>query len=460
MTDEVVPEPATEEDDPRLEPAAPNPQESSATPESTWPWSPGDLAASSPDAPPPELQGGSPEEARPVEPNGHWEASVPPAAAGEDAVVLDLGSPEDAEPEFDFECHRRGAIDAYQRVQSQYQDCARAVYAVLGTALEARGVSVHSIESRAKKVSSFAAKASRPSADDPSAPKYADPLEEITDLSGVRVITFLPQASRQVCEVVEREFTVLEKSDPSFAPRPEANLGYPSVYYLVRFSAPRSALPEYARFAGMTTEVQVRTILQHAWGEIERDIQYKAVEAIPAAIRSRLTSLAGLLEIADREFQAIADDDRKVRTDARRLIELGHLDRVEITPDALAVYLDGRFGPDGRMSEWSYSWTTRLLKRLGFQNLAELDECLAPYDDDKVSRAVWGIRRGQLSRLEDVLLASMGEAFVNGHRYHATDWWAPAAKARLERLRAQGVRIGSYRPGGSVSAIAPTLPLS
>jgi putative GTP pyrophosphokinase len=350
---------------------------------------------------------------------------------------------------FDFDGHRTQAVDQYQRLQGAYADCARAVYSVLETALEADGVLVHSLEHRAKTIESFGNKAAQPADDDPSQPKYPDPVQNITDLAGVRVITFLLNVVDRVNALVEREFTVLEKINKSGLLQEEEKLGYQSVHYLVRFDAVRCGLPEYARFAGMTTEIQVRTIVQHAWAEIEHDIQYKAVEAIPASIRRRFTALAGLLEIADREFQAISDEDERNRTDTRRLVEAGQLDNVEITPDALQAYLDRKYGSDGRMSEWSYSWTTRLLKRLGFATLREVDECISPYNDDRVSRITSGSRQGQLTRFEDVLLAAMGERYVHNHPYADGDdnWFIRRSAEKLDRLKNAGVNLGSYEPG-------------
>ena len=360
---------------------------------------------------------------------------------------------EEPAPGFDFEAHGRDAVDRYRLVEPAYRECAHAVYAVLTNALDADGILVHSVQWRAKTATSFGIKASRPSGDDPSTPKYGDPLREITDLAGVRVITFLRDAAERVCAIVEREFTILEKTNRPGVVQGEVKLGYQSTHYLVQFSGRRNTLPEYARFSQITTEVQVRTILQHAWAEIEHDIQYKAVEAIPSAIRKRFMALAGLLEIADREFQAIADEDQRVRTDARRLVAEGHLDRVEITPDSLAVYLNEKFGPDGRMSEWSYAWSTTLLKRLGFRTLAELAECIAPYDDDAVSRTIWGSRQGQLTRLEDVLLAGMGEVLITSHPWYESTWYAERAREHLAKLRAHNVPIGAYRPRGHADAV-------
>ena len=63
----------------------------------------------------------------------------------------------------------------------------------------------------------------------------------------------------------------------------------------------------------MICEVQVRTTLQHAWAEIEHDIQYKSENEIPKEIRRKFRALAGLVEIADREFQSIQDMDSALK---------------------------------------------------------------------------------------------------------------------------------------------------
>ena len=364
-----------------------------------------------------------------------------------ESVVVDESG--DTQTAFDFDDHRRKAVEAYERVRRGYEDCADAVYTVLKTALAVEELKVHTIEPRAKSADSFGRKATIPAEDDPDRPKYDDPLGQITDLAGVRVITYLLKDVEVVNSVVEREFEVVEKSTKSGLLEEEQKLGYQSIHYLVRFSPTRCSLPEYARFMGMVTEVQVRTILQHAWAEIEHDIQYKAVEEIPRSIRSRFTSLAGLMEIADREFQAISDEDQRVRTDARRLVAEGKLDEVEITPDALRVYLDERLGPDGRMRDFSYTYTTRILRRLGFKHLGQVRDALDEYDDDRISRVMWGSRQGQLSRFEDVLLTSMGEGYVERHpspsaRNDSGAWWTP--KTRLQKVEEAGITIGSYLP--------------
>jgi ppGpp synthetase/RelA/SpoT-type nucleotidyltranferase len=348
--------------------------------------------------------------------------------------------------EFDFGGHARKSVERYRTVRPDYELLAEVAKRLLIEMLRASDIRPHSVEARAKSLESFEKKVSKPSETDPRKPKYVDPLREITDLAGVRVITFLPRTVDQVCALIEREFTVKERTDKSAELLDEGKLGYQSIHFLVEMHPNRVRLPEYQRHRGLTFEIQVRTLLQHAWAEMEHDIQYKSAAVIPAAIRKKFISLAGLLEIADREFQSLQDEDERLREEARQSVRTGELAKVEITPDALKSYLDRKLGSDGRMTQFSYEWTARILRKLGFETLSQLDECIAGYDDDRVSRVVWGSRLGQLSRFEDTLLASMGEAFIERHPWAREPAWADRFKERLGKLAKGGVKIGAYVP--------------
>ena len=365
-----------------------------------------------------------------------------------ESEVQDGGTP------FDFAMHRQQAVDVYQGLQGLYADFAGAVYAILDTCIRNATISVHSIQPRAKTVDSFGEKAQTPSDEDPNHPKYERPLEEITDLAGVRVITYFLNTEADIDQIITAEFEVVEKTDRTEVLRREERLGYHSVHYLVRLKRNRHRLPEYGRFAGLVAEIQVRTVLQHAWAEIEHDIQYKSTIALPTEIRRRFMTLAGLLEIADKEFQAIHDDSSRLQEAARASVAAGRFVDVEVTPDALKAFLDRRLGADGRVADWSYSWTARLLNRLGFTDLQQLNDALAGYDDDGVSRAIHGNRQGQLTRLDDVLLASMGTVYLERHPWskEVNSWFEPLVRRRLDSLRAASVTIGSFRPDERTTA--------
>lgn len=351
--------------------------------------------------------------------------------------------------QFDFDSHGQRAVESYRAVSSAYEAFATTVRDILVNSFRQRGLFVHSIEARGKSLASFEAKARTPSEEDPNQPAYPDPLANITDLAGIRVITFFLDLVDTVDEVVVQQFEVIEKSNKGKLLEDEDKLGYQSVHYLLRLTPSRCVLPEYEMFRSLVAELQVRTILQHAWAEIEHDIQYKSVETLPSTIRRRFMSLAGLLEIADREFQAIEHQHADLRAAARASVTAGNLHEVEITPDSLRTYLDQRMGPDGRMSEWSYTWAARMLLRLGFTDLAQVESCITGYDDDQISRILWGNRQGQIQRFEDTLLAAMGRHYIERHPW-AVDpnmsEWRPYREQRLTRLRDFGIETREYDP--------------
>lgn len=353
-----------------------------------------------------------------------------------------------AEPDklFDFKTHEEAAVTAYLKRHGFYTDLASVVKRILEESLKRRNINVHSVNARAKDPSSFGKKASQPSDEDPTKPKYTNPLVQITDLAGIRIITYFPSTLAEIDDMPPEEFSVIERTNKGAKLIEEDRFGYQSIHYLVKLTTHRTRLPEYGPFADTTAEIQVRTILQHAWAEIEHDIQYKSTSVIPTEIRRRFMSLAGMLEIADREFQAIQDADRKLTDEARSRVEEGQLDQVEVTPDSVKAFLDKRLGRDGRISDFSYIWVAKLLKKLGFETLDQVESCIHGYSDDHLSRIAGGGRHGQTTRFEYMLLAGMGENFLQRHLWANEPWFQSRERDRLERMKNQGVETRAYDP--------------
>jgi hypothetical protein len=166
-------------------------------------------------------------------------------------------------------------------------------------------------------------------------------------------------------------------------------------------------------------------------------------------------ALAGLLEIADREFQAIQDADETLTAQAKSAVVAGHLNEVEITPSALKAYLDKRLGPDGRVSEFSYEWTARLLLGLGFRTLQQVDDCVKSYDDDRLSRVIDGNRQGQVTRFEYMLMAGMGNRYLQRHPWSTEPWFDQVRTQRLRKLMEAGIPIGTFDPKPEPEKAAP-----
>jgi putative GTP pyrophosphokinase len=355
-----------------------------------------------------------------------------------------MSGPEDASRPFDLQTHAQAAISEYLPVRAFYENLANVVARILEQCLSRRGIKVQSVQHRAKEPNSFGRKAAIPSEQDPIRPKYTDPIKQITDLAGVRVIAYFPGALSDIDEVINGEFTVAEKSNKGLELIEEERFGYQSIHYLVRIGPGRTRLAEYAEFTDAIAEVQVRTILQHAWAEIEHDIQYKSSKAIPSEIRRRFMALAGMLEIADKEFQDIQDADMALEEHAKAMVQRGDLGGIEIIPNALKLFLDKQLGPDGRMSDWSYDWTARLLKQLGFRDLQEVEAAIAPYNDDQLSNLAWGGRQGQLTRFELILLAALGDRYIERHPWKDSPWFPSRSREKLKAFVNAGVKVGNY----------------
>jgi len=168
--------------------------------------------------------------------------------------------------------------------------------------LHTEGIRVHSITCRAKSCESLAGKLGR-------GEKQYEALGQVTDLAGIRVVTYFADDVDAVATMIEREFAVVPEDsiDKRKALDPD-RFGYLSLHYVCTLTGERARLTEYAVYKDCVCEIQVRSILQHAWAEIEHDLGYKAVQGIPKPMRRRFSRLAGLLEIADDEFMRLRDE--------------------------------------------------------------------------------------------------------------------------------------------------------
>lgn len=100
----------------------------------------------------------------------------------------------------------------------------------------------------------------------------------------------------------------------------------------------RLNLRENQPFKGLKCEIQIRSVLQHAWAEIEHDLGYKSEITIPKNIRRNFSRLAGMLEIADKEFQEIRESLTTYKAEVTEKIEDNKLLDVEIDAISLEAF--------------------------------------------------------------------------------------------------------------------------
>ena len=184
----------------------------------------------------------------------------------------------------------------------------------LGNAIRAAHLDDARLETRTKGVESFLEKATK--SDGRGGFKYADPAGQLTDFVGARVLVPLSADVAPVARLVQRLYVVEEMSDQ----RADSLLdvpGYQSLHFLVRF---RDEDREALGVSDRPVELQVRSILQHAWASLQHDLMYKGERAPTDSVRRRLIALAGLLELADHEFMAV----RLAHGDAAGMLDDAH----------------------------------------------------------------------------------------------------------------------------------------
>ncbi len=303
------------------------------------------------------------------------------------------------------------------------QEAVRLVQGILDEA----GINYLSVTGRTKSVTSFAEKAGRMLA---GVPAYADPLTQITDQIGVRVITYVEDDVDAVADLLGEQVIVQDDRDMGQETADEGRFGYASRHLWISLDPAREGNPDVAHLRGRVAQVQVRTVLQHAWAEFEHDIRYKGNVAVEHAreFDRRFALAAGLIELADREFSQIRERLRGVAPE----VPVAADDDPRIDPRELAAFLAGQYSQAGWSRTEHYGWISGLLLELGITSLAELGDVLRGVDEAAINeRMDYRHPPGAVRRLDDALLWAHGVSFVDLHgNAHRRDGLA----ARLAKL--------------------------
>jgi predicted RNase H-like nuclease/ppGpp synthetase/RelA/SpoT-type nucleotidyltranferase len=319
------------------------------------------------------------------------------------------------------------AVREYAAQEPALRGAADQAVALVRTVLDEAGINYLTVTGRSKTVASFAAKAARVV---DGSPAFVDPLAEIGDTVGVRVITYVRSDVDMVAALLADETVVHDDRDLGQETASEGRFGYASRHLQIEVADDDAAA--YPLLRGRHVQVQIRTVLQHAWAEFEHDIRYKGI--IPAEHRSdfdrRFTLAAGLLELADHEFSTIRDTLREggLGSEAE-----ASDDDPRIRAQELAAFLAGQYADAGWSRTDHYEWIAGLVLELGITSLAELAEVVRQVDTAEIDERM-GYRQpaGAVRRLDDALLSAYGERYVALHgNAHRVD----LLSARLAKMR-------------------------
>jgi putative GTP pyrophosphokinase len=160
---------------------------------------------------------------------------------------------------------------------------------------------------RPKSISRFCAKA-RKKEDGKS--KYRDPIKQIQDQIGARIVTYYPEDIEKLSAIVEQYYTPIEKQN--IVPDSEREFGYEGKHYIMFIpdgvlpAAPAGSFPKFF-------ELQIRTLFQHAWAEAEHDLGYKPTQSLTFEEKRKIAFTAAQAWGADSIFQELFSHFSKQR---------------------------------------------------------------------------------------------------------------------------------------------------
>ncbi|MDV8075911.1 hypothetical protein R4P47_05010 [Rhodococcus sp. IEGM 1370] len=312
-------------------------------------------------------------------------------------------------------------------------------------------IPVHTIETRAKSLTSYMEKCSRID-DGTGAIRYQNPLSEIDDCVAARVIVYTTRARRDFLSLL----TTRSKTRDHANPGKEKHNGYDSDHLVVtsielpHLNARYPDLGAYLR-KRPGLEVQIRTVAGHAWAEYEHDVRYKsaAYRNLEPGPRKRVDQwfieAGGLRRYLDQVFNEIdeflvpstentAKADEGVDDSASEAADgLADPDDRSLDLDTLTSLINDRYRGAAPGSEEAAQELLDQLDTLGIRTVAELQTVLDQNDPDEVASLMdYPIPVSATRRLDDELLAAFTRKYV--------DAAAPnEARQQLLRLRLRRV---------------------
>jgi ppGpp synthetase/RelA/SpoT-type nucleotidyltranferase len=218
--------------------------------------------------------------------------------------------------------------EKFEKVRPLYKNFANIMNAILQDAIIQLGIT-SIVQTRAKGVPNFVEKLIRKQN------KYFDAVNQFTDLCGARVIVNNLDDLNPVCNFIRQHFEIDEANSEDVVDRlGESQFGYRSVHFIISlkpeeknsllipickklditnsknllellFSRRDRKESEHANLSPgpkFKAEIQVRTLIQHAWAEFAHDQIYKSDFDVPTVLKRDANRISATLETSDEAF--------------------------------------------------------------------------------------------------------------------------------------------------------------
>lgn len=325
-------------------------------------------------------------------------------------------------------------IRSYARVFPENQKYETSIYNAVVARMKDDGLNFHQVRSRTKDLDSLRKKLLKSVN---GTPKYSAGVQDIDDLIGIRIITFLHTDIGSVVSALKGKFDCIEDIDKTEQTKDSGAIGYGGRHLVLK--VPQIDPPEGCKTCvGQRFEVQIRTVLQHAWAEFEHDIRYKGQHAIPPRAHRAFSVAGALIDLADQQFALI--QELLVDLDRQATSKDSTLDSQQsepLTGEKIQELLLRRLPNHPRSRAEQYSWLAELARANEISTIAEAEELFSEADWQGVAdRMKYRFDAGHVRIADDFMLQKWGEKYIERTANLGEDPQRTGKlKSRLSKLR-------------------------
>jgi ppGpp synthetase/RelA/SpoT-type nucleotidyltranferase len=233
---------------------------------------------------------------------------------------------------------------------------------------------------------------------------YRQPKRRVTDLVAARIITYYKDDVPIIVDALNNALDIdRHRSVDKREELETVEFGYTSVHLIARTKGSWATSPQYLALRNKWFEIQIRSVLEHAWAEIEHEVVYKSGIKYPALIKRRFARIAGAIEMIEDEFVALRDHQQKLIDGYKGRYDKGQDGTIEIDSVRLIALLECE-------RPASLGWRVAVQRGMPFP----------PHIDNRCVKALKraGIRTGQALKtiLRSKALTAAEKVFAREHR--------------------------------------------
>ncbi|NUY82707.1 hypothetical protein HUK80_17525 [Flavobacterium sp. MAH-1] len=225
-----------------------------------------------------------------------------------------------------------GYIKDYKDGIPLYERLGKNVSESIQILLDSSNIKMLSVIYRVKEVESFVEKIERKGYEHPN---------EVEDVCGVRIICYYQKDVNRIIEILEKEFDVHESVNKQENLKYD-QFGYRSHHVMASIKKDWEKTPNFKGLSVLRCEIQVRTVLMHAWAEIEHNLAYKNEAQTPEQFRRKLYRISAKLEEADEQFEDLKKESEEYRRELHNRKSDFYKD-AELNIDSLQAFMDSNF---------------------------------------------------------------------------------------------------------------------